>query len=336
MWVMTGALLALAACSGKVETAAVQTPDLFKVTTGTSPVGDRLDARLVSPHYTLIFDSVLVADKLSATVAQAVELGDGPVAAANGQEFVIASLSSGRALWTDGIGDTQTEDLSATIVIGERTEELTELPKEGTTVTVSVPKDVAVTLNVKDAGRTQSISLRDGKPGEDVVKGFDEIPSGSLDVKYEKTGNAASTGFQRPLEVSVRANKASRQPWTPQTGWANSNRSWLYIDGVSISSDGGSFDRNKFPAEFKLDLKKSFTLFLLDGSPVTPTNGGTVNTYVPAVSSHAVIFEVPPDFTTGKLRIAPVGQITARWREGNQPGSWTKMPSPQDYEITLK
>jgi len=315
----------------------VKPANFFEVGDGTF-AGDNAGGKLISPHYTVVLEDVLVTDRVPADVATGLDLGDGPVAAADGYEMMLVKLSPDDNIWTDN-GSPLLKGVSAAIRIDDRDVKLEKLPDSVTSVAMSVPKGKPVSLRVTDAGRTQSLNLRDGKPGPDVHPGFADIVSGSLSIDYRKSGTASSAGgYRRPLEVTVRLYNASRHPWTPQTGWAKDGRRWVYLGGLSISSDGSIFDlaKREFSAEYKLDIAKTFTLQLPDGTSIRPVKGGTVNTFVSVVQNlPPLVFDVPATFITGKLRIAPDGQIAAQWRDGDQPASWTKKPPAQEYPIKL-
>lgn len=319
----------------------VKAADFVQFTDGGLVIGGGdLSGTLPSPHLKLVVDKLGTFAELDRNASGSLKLGGQPVRPADGHEFVVAEISQDQGLWTSATGENNLKGVSAVVSIGDRDVKLEKLPEvTAMSMVASVPKGAEVWLRLTDAGRTQSLNLRDGKLGRDVHPGFSRRKSGALNLEYKKAGTASSYGYTRSLEITVRASRIVLYPWTPKQGWAKDGRAWLHVSSLSGSCDCmfGDVAKGEFQAQFDLAAARSFRLVLADGSSLKPVGNDTWGTAFTNLNSDwPLAFDVPVSVTGGKLRVQPDGKVTSRWDIGVKPGRWTKRPATQDFAFTLE
>src|SRR5690606_30410457 len=131
---------------------------------------------LLSPHYMVRLERIEVTDVAPEGSTWGPDHASSrPKAAAAGHEFVIVKVDFDWELvrWRPTSGTAPDADhVSLSISIGERAQACEELPGWGYGLVVSAPEGAEVWLRVTDAGRSQSLNLRDGSRGEDAHEGF--------------------------------------------------------------------------------------------------------------------------------------------------------------------
>jgi len=184
------------------------------------------ESLLFGPHFGLLPHWTATWESLSAEDAQ--RLGfDAPdgFRAAEGHEFVamhIGSTQLDQGRWPD---DTDHPKLTASLTIGNRTEELATFPGPGTLIVASVPKSAPVKLTITDMGHEFSLDMRTAKPHRDGYK----IVSATVDEWYEAGGAVATPLGPASLSVSFIIDEVSREPYLPDLGWAKPGRNWLRV-----------------------------------------------------------------------------------------------------------
>ena len=185
-------------------------------------------------------------------------------------------------------------------------------------ILVSVPTGGDPVLAVTDAGRTQLLNLRTGKRQGDVIPAYYPLRAADQ-VSVSVTGKFGG----RSATLAVHSANPALQPYAEGHGWAAKGKAWLYLGGDVETQLATAAGAARLDAV--LDAGRSFTLSLPDGRTVR--GAGTASTKVPlplgaegqqaggrsgvALGALSVVFEVPDNFRTGKVRFAPRGTFTS-------------------------
>lgn len=298
---------------------------------------------LLSPHYMVRLERIEVTDVAPEGSTWGPDHASSrPKAAAAGHEFVIVKVDFDWELvrWRPTSGTAPDPDhVSLSISIGEREQAFDELPAWGYELIVSAPEGAEVWLRVTDAGRTQSLNLRDGSRGDDAHEGFYTPAEVTLSpTEYTGTGVVTAFGMSRPLEIEISVYSADLVLWTPALGWLDdADGRWLYLTISMIDSDALiPAELNQFPVDLDLDLGRTFTLILPDGTEVAPASPATVD--VPAhvaLNPIPVVFPVTADFQGGTLVVTPEGKMTALFTDARPEITWSQRPTPGELAVTV-
>lgn len=298
---------------------------------------------LLSPHYMVRLERIEVTDVAPEGSTWGPDHASSrPKAAAAGHEFVIVRVAFDWNLvrWRPTVATTPDPDyVSLSISIGEREQAFDELPSSGYELIVSAPEGAKVWLRVTDAGRTQSLNLRDGARGDDAHEGFYTRAKVTLSpADYTGTGVVTAFGMSRPLEIKISVYAAVLVLWTPALGWLDdADDRWLHVTIGTISSNALIPEElGQFPVDLDLDLGRTFTLILPDGTEVAPASSATVDVSIHTpLDGVSVAFPVTADFQGGTLVVTPEGEMTALFKDAQPEVTWSQRPAPGELAVQV-
>lgn len=116
-------------------------------------------------------------------------------------------------------------------------------------------------------------------------------------------------------------------PWAPGEGrgWARKGRSWLRLNGVSVS---GGYE--VFP--YRLETHRFFTVSTPDGKRYPATKAAIEVSSAGLMGTYGVYFDVPETLRTGTLTIDPVAGLR---RSAREPMKWISKPKGGSFPIEL-
>lgn len=188
---------------------------------------DRTRASLAGPHFAASFDR---AGTCTTTPR------GGPAA---GHELLVLGRSTTDEATGGDFGDGAGQVRFA-ISLDGRTAQLPQVPLPSHDVVVSVPTGHDAFLTVSDAGRAQSLSLRNATRGPDAVQGY--YTRGEVTVHGDRSAQTGifavrggPTRYAFTLGVDTSRTRAALRPWEPVQGWAAPGRAWLFLDDIQVS-----------------------------------------------------------------------------------------------------
>lgn len=235
------------------------------------------------PHYSLGIAWTATGDELRETAKQ---YDIAPGRAAQGKQLLIAAVDP--KLNYAPFEPTATANVIVEVVVDGTATKLEGLPlpaedqgreafKTRLLVLSARPK-AQVQLRVTDAGRTNSIDLRTGKPTVDAKGGYVQ-KQGDVNWKDEQpvvlVSQFRGIPVSGPLEVSrtfdLNAPPASLTTWLPDRGWAAPGRAFLSVPAPNLSfANGVSLLFGRLHATF--DDAGVFFLQLPAGKPIPATS----------------------------------------------------------------
>lgn len=331
------------------------------------PTGD--DGRLRGPYFELYMNSVQITDRLPPGEGYAWGFGAHAVEPAAGQELVLASFGRDR---TGGPWKADRDEARKLIEVGVRTAagrrgvpgvyapdlKLTNVTAEPGVLLACVPRDGRAWLEVTAQGRTQSMDLRTGRHGTDVVPGYERpLPKGTFTgPPYDATVRVSAYRVTRRARLAVDFGTAwlTRTPWLPSLGWARKGRAWLitsldmetWLDDPGRSSTSLSNELQEtartFPLTGRIRCDRGFTL-TSGGETYRPVLDGAVDWRywtVPQAKTAVVVFDVPLGRRSGTLEFRPDVTLTGRFRVGGTdtdvPVTWESRFPARRLSLTLR
>lgn len=287
---------------------------------------------LTGPHFTLRITHTNVTSKLDEVAVSALDL-DQPHAAAPDHQFVLAHFGtpeSAKARWRSE----QSATVSYSLAIDGRKVELPRAPVENHVLIASVPKGAPVYLEVTDEDRTQSVNLRDGSPGRDVIAAYNPVRGRRLAATHTFQGPVVTGRSSGIATIMTRLQDAALDPYHPDHGWAPQGRAWLQIDVHAaanyVASPGAVF----LGGEFVIDPAAAFTL-TGEGITPTPASSKTKITVDSVTGTGLVIFDVPSAFRSGSIAVVPAGEMRVEVDGATRPLTWPAMPPPWTVPVNL-
>ena len=300
--------------------------------------------RLAGPHFALRMGAVAVRSEIVGRDATVLNLL--PARASVGHEVLFAEI---RPPDRRPSLDVEGPPLAHAVWVAGTRRPLPELAKDGAILVVSAPKASSVMLEVNDEGSLR-MNLRDGS-----VSTYYEVRESKLTPsEYHGSGTVRAGLSSEVVTVNVLLPRSAvAEPFVPGLGWARSDRTWLYLKGVSASARGRPFDVDFpdriFPVSVALDMSASFTLHLPDGTvapqvtrvPVTvndilrtcPKFQTTSTSPCSKPEWSYTVFEVPKSFQAGTLRILPV---FAKDGDPEVPSTWIAPPVSKEIPIDMR
>lgn len=315
----------LTSCSN-AKNATEAEPGVFAVHAGTissAPVpDDELDDAVVRmPHMALEVTRHQTSGSITGFDATAFDLGSEEVRAAEGEEFVQATINRITAEYDGGTPSVQLD-------VGDQSHYLDELATtDSVTVLVSADTDTPVSLTVTDEGKDVSLDLRTGErvggTGLAVTETY-YLPDrhGDLSGEVTSTGSVAFTGdapVELPLRIDLDSTAADRFPWLPGVGWAEEGSAFLLVHGLSpfwgsnFCSPGGGYRQG--------------AKLVHPGGSVSPISGADAA----ELGDQAIAFVVPVDFATATLVLNPRPTLVDGCRM-TKPMSALRIPIALDAE----
>jgi hypothetical protein len=295
----------------------------------------------------------VTTDRLSAETARLLQLDNpsprapvdrasarpaAPVKAPAGRELVVVQLDSwtpdtaGRRPWD------KPNDATVSVAVGDEAVNV-QLDILDVLI-VSAPKGAPVLVKLTEYGRTQSLDLRTGAPGPDLLAEMSGPRDLAVPVNYTADGPVSSHGITRPFKVHLSGAKGELQPHLKELGWAAPGRQWMLVP-IHVTTNGipdSDSPPGWFWVDFKMNTAKSFTVVLPSGQRVAPRVAPQVDLTIGlrggAEGSAGIIFDVPAGITGATLHITLTGSMTAQFRNGTFPTRWNKTPPPADAALT--
>jgi hypothetical protein len=270
------------------------------------------------PHFVYAFGTVAVMRQLPGPLADAFGLDPGATPAP-GRELVLVQTVAPPA------GDSPFSDEG--LELPDRVEivsapgiNLTPIFRRDAPAGVygfSVPIGAHPTLRVTDEGRTQSIDLRTGRLGRDVVPGAYAQREGRFTKSGEPSqkewiylrmsggGSSSVPASRRYVGAYMTSATAATSPWDDDLGWAPAGRTWLVLEpSVSAGQVQG------FELELEITLAAaSFRVTGPDGKTY-PVKGDSATATPIAEASTSLTAAVPAGLTSVTVRFYPVATAT--------------------------
>jgi hypothetical protein len=265
-------------------------------------------AELTGPDYVLHFDWLAAAATIDWDDGNKLGLESG-LSPAPGHEFLIAHTpdKSDPAPLT-GATDTTVGPSGVAIRVGSQTRHIDKALGSNRLLLVSVPRGADAVLQVSSRGRTQSLSLRTGKRGNDAISLY--YPFHKRSLTNGPSFNIALPSFHPVISLGVIITEEALQPFLSDQGWAPPGKAWLALHGyLNLIADDLE---PKTVVEF--DVARSFRL-TAGGATLRPPPGKVSIAHVPNANEPGygvqsdldLVFSVADTFTTGKLTITPAG-----------------------------
>jgi hypothetical protein len=286
------------------------------------------DAVLTGAGYAFVLDSVAVTDELDADELRAVNLHRAvaaPLRAGAGQEFLVVYLGEPDPGARAGGGDT------AAVIVAGQARPLPAVPHEHQVIVVSVPAGEDATLAVTDAGETQAISLRTGRPVLDTDRTADALQAGSVELE----DGVQIEGVTPPDRYDGLTIRITLRPYShdDERGWAESGHMWLEV-GFGLTAASLVTDQ----AALRLDLAESLTIQGSDGTALPIPAGTVLEPAAPFAGSglsHAEwssVYDVPDTLRTFEVSYATQGTFTA---ESGSPLAFTRVEVTSSGTVEL-
>lgn len=329
--------LTLSACvepaTGTLNTRAGYTIDGADIPVSICPEGDdsRLaeeEGLLLGAHFALRVECVASFTELPESFQLEYLFGEDPnlFPPENGYEFTMVQFAPDPGHEGLDMDDAPTE-LEAVLSIGEKEWVFTdEVPAPGSAYLAVAAKDAPISLEVNDAGRTQSLDLRERTAG-DLVQG---LYHGSRKVVTDYAAHAVDAylstgGYEYWVEEWNYSTTftANRVVYVPEEGWVTElDRVVLSLDFVWLHAGNGLI--------WEIDPKKTLKVSGDDGE-LTPTavdhtseewGDGEIRYYT-------MSYDVPADALQFTLEFSPKGPIS--W-----PDEGVEMPVTNEESHTLE
>lgn len=322
------------------ETALTDTP--------TSAGGKDLDqASLVTPHFGITQDQVLVGTSVPETQAAGLDLNDGKaLSAKKGYELVVATFRNvNRGAYA--------KDASATpptlaVLVGDTVTPVAALPAGPDAylvVAVSVPTGKPVLLQVTDSGQTVSWDLRQGVYADDPVS--QASAQLTTDTTQEDVGGSATSTGQvlipsylpgyypdetGPVDVTLSTDGASffLTPFIPGAGWAAAGTRWAVLSGftVAYSTDLSASQLST------TEGNAAYSLTAPDGTAIPLSAGNVGSTLLEYdLDGDYVVFAVPTAFTVGTFVFSPQAPLQGLSLGRIVTVAWTQVPVPLSVPV---
>jgi hypothetical protein len=269
---------------------------------------------LTGPHFKITITGRRIATESRefSTVLQRLFPNDSylPAKAAPGAELIVVGLGIKPHDYTDG----KAADLVKIQVTAGTDQVAVPALRDGQFVAVATKVGQPVTVVVTDDGRQQSLDLRTGSPGPDVVPELQQPPEQKLDGPTTTVnGMLSAFGSRRPYTVVVRPALAERRVYRPDLRWAPQGKAWLFF---SMKFTSNSIPENNAPIPFwvrqEFDLTKVASLTLTDGTKVPGMRGRYVHDGSLGFEVHFTVhFEVPAGTKAGTVTVNLGGTVTA-------------------------
>lgn len=296
------------------------------------------DSYLVMPHRAVELTGVEVSTVLDSNTVRDLDLGDSELDAADGQEFVVASIDpQGGPYEPDGTAKVE-------IVTEQGSHDITEdidganAQVDQIHVAVSVPKGSTVSLTITDEDKTATMDVRTGKRSAET----DADSTGAYYTGWngEIAGNLESTGVLGAVDPAVAAIidpgtvnisllldgvTPESHPWLTGVGWAAEGQTFMVLGNFAAMtqlSAGACFAG--------WDPATSIAFTPEGGAAIpplayTPDDSGALSIDVQA----GLAFAIPLDTAGGVLALSPQTQPSEDC-QFYQPMSAAELP------ITLK
>jgi hypothetical protein len=268
------------------------------------------EAMLVGPHFVVEFDAIGHATALDETQARRWGLPEA-IRAASGHELLLAHTRIPVRESGLGPGRGSLAGPVFQVRVAGQLHGLAEGLAALRTLVVSVPTGADALLAVEDSGRTQTLSLRTGRRGADAIAAYYtarsrafKLTSGVQVTEPEVTLPSAANNTA-PVDVDA---TVSLLPFTEPDGWATAGRATLRCDIVVVVQYPGLYAA--------LDLARSFSLTLPDGTRLAPQSGtlsirpAPGGGLQPAWGLAALAFDVPDTTVRGRLAVSPTGAFS--------------------------
>lgn len=265
-----------------------------------------------------------------------------PILAPAGRELVAVQVDSGAPdKFGRQPGGEVASDAAVSLVVGDQTVPVNEKLENLDVLIVNAPKGAPVLVKLTEYGRTQSMDLRTGAPGPDVVPGMTGPRDLTVPVAHTTEGTVTSGGVTRPFKVGIEGMKGELQPYLTGLGWAAPGRQWMVVR-VRASGDGAPVNAppNWFWVTFVFDAAQSFTVALPSGERVSPRSAPPVEmkpNFSTGSQSATVtaVFDVPAGVTAATLRVTVTGTTKALYGNGQEPViRWNRPTTPVDVAVS--
>ena len=309
------------------------------------------DAVVRGPHYTLGIAWTATGGEVRKS-AEALRLA--PVRAAEGKQLLLAAVNP--KLTYAAFEPSPTDNVIVEVVVDGTATKLDGLPLPPPTtfggaavqtrlLVLSARPKAPVQLRVTDAGRTNSIDLRTGKPAVDAKGGYLQRQA---DVNWEGESPVVLVnrfGYRNPgpLEVSdtftVQAVPASLTTYRPGRGWAAPGRAYLSVPAPNVSFGAGiSVFFGTLHAAF--DDANAFALQLPYGKPIPAVSlrrDITLGLSGQGARQAALVFVVPADMSSGGVSFDLARtRLSEAVGTGRRSVPWAQAPKPFTLPLTLK
>ncbi|GAB3295087.1 hypothetical protein EK0264_13905 [Epidermidibacterium keratini] len=219
------------------------------------------DPRLVGPGAEVTIDSITEVD--------AATIDDKLMQAAEDQKFLLVAISGG----TGNVSEYATNEVTFDLDGESVGTGLDPSYMSSTELLISVPEGGDSSLVLDSDGHQQSLSLTDGKRGDDPATAsyYTDNPEPTVSVGQPASfpATASSAGDQFSLEMTI--DDATLQPYTEIDSWAPDGQVWMTVNfthAATIQTAGSGY------SQYQIDCTGS----TIDGGTIalcTSTGGGS-------------------------------------------------------------